>query len=431
MAFLIIIFLILLNGIFSMSEIALVSSRKFKLESAAKKGNKKARKALDLSNNPNTFLSTVQIGITLVSILLGIFSGEEIERDLQASISTIELLAPYAGSISIITIVIIITFFSIVFGELIPKRIGLLFPEQIATFMATPMVILSKIMAPFIWLLIKTNDAVLRLFGIKQNMDNRVTEEEIKAMIQDSTDGGEIKEIEQDIVERVFALGDRRISELMTHRTHLIWLDIKEDLDTVRGKIKNEIHSVYPVAKGRLDDLAGIVHVKDLFVRDLNKGTFNLGDYIKKPLIVHDNTPAYTVLEKFRETREHNAIVVDEYGSVQGIVSMDDVLDALIGDVSENRNDEYQIVAREDGESWLADAQYPFFEFLNYFDLQDLDDDDAAGDFNTLAGLVLNSIGRIPNIGEVIEWRNFEIEVVDMDGLRIDKVMIRKNDAID
>lgn len=426
MAFLIIIFLILLNGIFSMSEIALVSSRKFKLETAAKKGNSSARKALELANNPNTFLSTVQIGITLIGILIGIFSGEEIERKLQAAISYIHFLQPYAGTLSIVIIVIIVTFFSIVFGELIPKRIGMLFPEKIASFMATPMILLSRVTAPFIWLLGKTNDIVLRLFGIKSNMDSRVTEEEIKALIQDSTEGGEIKEIEQDIVERVFALGDRRISELMTHRTDVVWLDLNSSLDAVRTAINTEIHSTYPVADGNLDVLAGIIYVKDIFIKELNAETFRLGDYIKKPLIVHENSAAYNVLEKFRETRQHTAIVVDEYGAIQGIVCMDDVLDALIGDVSENRQDEYQIIQRNDN-SWLADAQYPFFELLNYFDLQDIDEESiSSGDFNTVAGLVLNKTGRIPNVGEKVRWRNYEIEVVDMDGLRIDKVLITK-----
>jgi len=423
MEILIIILLILLNGVFSMSEIALVSSRKFKLENAAKKGNKNARKALSLANSPNTFLSTVQIGITLIGILTGIYSGEKITTDMQAFISQFAPLQPYAETLAVICIVIIITFFSIVFGELLPKRIGLLFPERIATFMATPMIFISKIAAPFIWLLSKTNSLVLRLFGINEKADNRVTEEEIKAMIQDSTEGGDIQEIEQKIVQRVFALGDRRVSELMTHRSDLVWLDINDTLTTVKEKAGKEIHAIYPVANGNLDNLAGILNLKDLFPKHLHEENFKLQDHITRPLYVHDNTPAYKLLEKLKENHTHYSVVVDEYGAVQGVISIDDVLDALVGNVSENAQDEYQIISREDG-SWLADAQCPYFEFLHFFNISESDEDETEGDFNTLAGLILNQLGRIPATGETIHWKNLQIEVVDMDGLRIDKVII-------
>lgn len=410
-----------------MSEIALVSSRKFKLDNLAKKGNTGARRALELANQPNRFLSTVQIGITLIGILTGIFSGDEITERLRVALEGMPALAPYAGSLSVIIVVIIITFLSIVFGELVPKRIGLIYPESIAIAMSGPMTLVSKIAAPFIWLLTKTNDLVLRVFGIKSDTENTVTEEEIKAMVQDSTESGEIQEIEQDIVERVFALGDRRISELMTHRSDIIWFNISDDLDDIRQKVKQETHSIYPVAKDQLDELVGIVSIKDLFPQELERNTFKLADHIKKPIYVHDNTPAYKALDKFKENKTHYAVVVDEYGSVQGIVSMDDILDALLGDVSENAHEEYQIIQRNDN-SWLADGQYPYFEFLNYFDLTEEEEDDEAGDFNTIAGLVLNKVGRIPETGEKVTWRHYEIEVVDMDGLRIDKVLITKTE---
>jgi len=423
MEIIIIIFLILLNGIFSMSEIALVSSRKFKLENSARKGNSNARKALELANSPNTFLSTVQIGITLIGILTGIFSGEKVADDLRAVIETIDFFQPYAQTISITIIVIIVTFLSIVFGELLPKRLGLMFPETIATTVAPLMLIFSVITKPFIWLLTKTNDLFLRIFGLKNRKEASVSEEEIKAIVEDSAESGEIQEIEHDIVHRVFALGDRKISELMTHRSDLVCFNITDDLNTIRQRAQIESHSVYPVIKKAWDNLIGIVSVKDIFPRDFRASEFNLASFVKQPLMVPENIPAYKVLEKFRENKIHYAFVLDEYGSVEGMVSMDDILDALIGDVTEYNQEEYQIIQR-DKKSWLADGSYPFFEFLNYFDIQD--PEAIEQDFNTLAGFILDQLHHIPFTGEKIRWKGFEFEVVDMDGQKIDKILIVK-----
>jgi putative hemolysin len=425
MEVLIIILLILLNGLFAMSEMSLVSSRKFKLEQAAKKGNANARKALDLINSPSTFLSTVQIGCTLISILTGLYSGEAMTHHLEGWLTQINAVRPYAHSIAITAVVILVTFFTVVIGELLPKRLGLLFPESIATAVAAHMNVLAKIAAPFIWLLTRTNDMLLRLFGIKnQSGDNMVSEEEIKAIIQESSEGGEIQAIEKSIVDRVFALGDRRISELMTHRSDMKWLDINDSLNTVREKLSAEVHSMYPVADGELDKLCGTVVLKEFFTKDINNKDFRLLDYLKKPMVVHDNTPVYKILEQFREEKIHYAIVVDEYGSIQGIVTMDDVLDALVGDVSEYDQSEYQITQRND-KSWFADAQYPYFELCNYFGASTAEDS-TSGDFNTIAGLILNRMGKVPSIGDKITWDEYEIEVIDMDGLRIDKVLISK-----
>ncbi|MCD6013515.1 MAG: hypothetical protein K0Q79_3377 [Flavipsychrobacter sp.] len=422
MEILIILLLILLNGIFSMSEIALVSSKKYKLGNAAQKGDANAKRALDLANNPNKFLSTVQLGITLVGILTGIFSGEKIAADLTAAIAKIEALSAYAHSIAVFIIVVIVTFLSIVFGELIPKRIGMAFPEKIASVVAGPMSFLSKVTTPFIWLLSATNNLILRLFGISHNLESTASEEEIKTIIQHSTETGEIQEIEQDIVERVFALGDRKVAEIMTHRTDIVWLDANDNFETVRQKASTEPHSIYPVCDEQLDNLLGVIRSKEFFLKEFNKDNFQLRDFIKKPLVVYGNTPAYILLEKFREQKTHNAIVVDEYGSMQGIVSLDDILDALVGDISDHDQDEYKIVKR-DNSSWLVDGQYPYFEFLNYFEATD---EETEGDFNTVAGLILHSIGRIPEVGEKITWKDFTIEIIDLDGMRIDKVMVTK-----
>lgn len=406
-----------------MSEIALVSSRKFKLEAAAKKGSSNAKQALELANNPNTFLSAVQIGITLIGILTGIYSGEQITEDVKAFVLGVSFLADYADSLSVIVVLIILTFFSIVFGELVPKRIGLTYPESIAMFVAKPMVIVSSITKPFIWLLTKTNDLILRLFGIKERQEGIVSEEEIKSIIQDSAESGEIQEIEQTIVSRVFSLGDRNVRELMTHRSDLICLDICDDLDAVRAKTQKEIHSVYPVTDGSWDKLVGVIVVKELFPLHLNRETFQLQNYIRKPLFVHENTPVYVVLEQFKAKKMHNAVIVDEYGDVEGMISMDDVVDALLGDTTEYNQDEYQITQRDDN-SWLADGQVPYYEFADYFDLGDRDEEE--GDYNTLAGFLLHQLHHIPQAGEVVEWKEFRFEIMDMDGRRIDKVLITK-----
>lgn len=423
MEIVVIICLILLNGIFSMSEIALVSVKKYRLESAAKKGNKNAKRALELANNPNRFLSTVQMGITLIAILTGVFSSDDLQTNLQNSLAKISMFRGNEKAIAVTIIVAVVTFVTIVFGELVPKRIGLLFPEKIATFMAGPMNVLSVITHPFIWLLTRTNDLFLFILGVKSNKENQVSEEEIRAIIQQSTEGGEVQEIERRIVERVFSLGDRRVSELMTHRTKIIWLDIKDNSEELRRKINSEIHSVYPVCDGSLDKMLGIVSIKELFAKETTLDTLALTKHLKKPLVLHDNTPAYRALEGFRIGKLHHAIVVDEYGSIEGVVSMDDVLDALVGDVSEMGQEDYKITLRKDG-TWLADAQYPYFEMLHFFNISD--DDLPPNEFNTIGGLILDKLGRMPNIGDEIQWHGYALEIIDMDGLRIDKVLIRQ-----
>lgn len=427
MGLIIIIILILINGIFSMSEIALVSARKFKLQSKARKGNKNAQRALNLANKPSRFLSAVQIGITLIGILIGVFSSEDMQDSLRLSISTIPVLEPYAGAIAATIVVFIVTFFTIVFGELLPKRIGLIFPEQIAMFMAGPMNIISGITAPFIWMLTNTNKFFLWLFRIKHDSKGMVTEEEIKAMVDESAAFGDVQDIEHRIVDRAFSLGDRRISELMTHRTSVVWLDINEEGALMRKRINDNMHSFYPVGDGTLDKLIGIVSLKDLFGANAGNTVPDLHQYMKKPLILHENTPPYEALEAFKDNNIHFAIVADEYGALLGVVSMDDMLDALVGDVSEDEQGEYSILAQDDG-TWLVDGQYPYFELLHYFNVED---DSRKYDFNTVAGLILERSKKIPEVGESIMWNSYELRVIDKDGLRIDKIMIKKIDSAD
>lgn len=423
MEVLIIVALIILNGVFSMSEIALVSSRKFKMKADAKRGNKKAQKALDLANSPNTFLSTVQIGITLIGILTGIFSGQSLTRDLTAFFSGIPFLSSYADSLGVIAVVVIITFFSIVFGELIPKRLGLSAPEKIASIVAGPMMVLSAIAKPLIWLLAKTNDLFLSLFGIKGKQGGIVTEEEIKAMIQQSTDEGEVLEIEQDIVSRVFALGDRKAGELMTHRNDMIWIDQRDTFSEIKKKVDLEPHSVYPVCDEMMDNLMGIISLKQLFREGIGVGDFLIGEHLQEPIYVSENMAAYRVLEYFKSKKLHNAIVVDEYGTLKGIITMDDVMDELIGEGIELGNDEYQIIQRNDN-SWFVDGQFPYFELVEYFQISDKVD---AESFATVGGLYISIAHHIPVAGEKVLWQGFELEIVDMDQHRIDKILISKH----
>lgn len=423
MEVIIIIALILLNGIFSMSEMSLVSARKFKLESAKKKGSKGAKTALELSENPTRFLSTVQIGITLIGILLGVYSGENMTKDVEQYLAHFELLSPYAHNLAVVIIVIGVTYLSIVLGELLPKRLGLTFPEPIAIFLAKPMKVISVITSPFVWLLTISNDILIKILGITSTMDSKVSEEEIKSIIKESAEGGEIQDIEQDIVERVFEFGDKKVNSLFTHKNDIVFFDETDDLQTVRQKITAEKHSAYPVCTDNdIDKVIGIVLLKDLFTPSIEEN-FNLRDFVKEPLFLTESTFAYSLLEKFKTIRMHYAIVVDEYGSTKGIVTMDDVVDALIGDVTEHNQHEYQITVRDEN-SWFVDGQYSFTEFLHYFNIEL--EEEMDGNFVTIAGFFIHKFNNLPNIGDKLNIDAYRLEIIDKDGQRIDKIMVTK-----
>ncbi|WP_298137677.1 hemolysin family protein [Flavobacterium sp.] len=420
MEILIILFLIILNGVFSMSEIALISARKNRLETAAKKGNANAKAALDLANSPNEFLSTVQIGITLIGILTGIYSGDKITTDVQNFVASFESLKPYANSIAVGIVVVTLTFFSLVLGELLPKRIGLNYPESIAKAVAVPMKIVSKVTMPFIWLLTTSTDFLLKVLQIKPTADGKVTEEEIKAIIKEGTEGGEIQEIEHDIVERVFHIGDRKVNSLMTHRNSIVYLSYEDSVQEIKDKVLDELHSFYPVCEDNLDDVEGIVLLKDLFVSFEKGGDFDLKKITKEPVYFIEHTSAYKALENFKISKVHYALVTDEHGVFQGIITLNDILEALVGDAADFYEDEFKIVAREDG-SWLVDGHYSLHDFLTYFDM-----DDLIGDYDvtTVSGLIVTELGIIPKQGQKLIWNKLEFEVLDMDGVKIDKVLV-------
>ena len=415
---LLILGLILLNGLFSMAEIALVSARKARLEAQANKGDKRAKEALELANHPDTFLSTVQIGITLIGILTGILSGEKLKSDFVEFLNQFESIRQYSSGIATAIIVVVITYFSMVLGELVPKRLGLARPETISKIFAKPMRVLSLITYPFIWLLSKSTFVIVRLLNIKTT-DNQVTEEEIKAIISEGTEQGTIEEAEQEIIERVFHLGDRTITSLMTHRSDLVWFDINATEATIREKIFQEPHSVYPICDGEVDNIKGMVSLKDMYVA--NDHTL-FKDLMKPPLYVPENNTAYQVLEKFKQSKNHSCFIIDEYGSLLGMITLNDILTAIVGDLPEQHIDDYEIVEREDG-SFLIDAQIPFYDFLSRFARTDKMNE-GEQEFDTLAGFILHQLKRIPHTGDKFEWEGFTIETIDMDAQRIDKVLV-------
>lgn len=411
--------LILLNGLFSMSEIALVSARKARLESQAERGDKKARLALDMSNHPETFLSAVQIGITLISIITGVYSGERFSRDLQPYIERVELLQPYAEAISTTLIVIVVTFVSIIFGELIPKRIGLLRSEKIAKSVAGPMRMLSRIFHPVVWLLNKTSNLFFRIFNIRRLKEDAVTEEEIKTLITEGTEAGTIDEAEQEIIERVFHLGDRNITSLMTHRSDIIWFNLDDNEDKIKEKIIQEPHTAYPICDGTIDHIKGVVSIKDLYISPDN----TLFKEIMQPaLFIPENNSPYQVLEKFKESKIHSAFIVDEYGSILGLLTINDILEAIVGDMPQPDVEDYEVRKRDDG-TYLVDAQIPFYDFLTRFEKAGWMNE-GEHDFDTLAGFILHELERIPKTGDKLGWKGFKMEIMDMDGHRIDKVLV-------
>lgn len=422
---LIILGLILLNGLFAMAEIAMVSFRRSKLEHAAANGDKKAARALEMANKPGKFLSTVQIGMTLINIFTGVYSGASIASKVSVWLDQFKLLAPYSGTIAITLVVFIITFFTLIVGEIVPKQVGLIRAETVARKVAFPLRIFSIIAQPLIWLLAKPGEWLIKVLNIQPNEDSKVTEDEIKAIIKEGTEDGEIQEIEQDIVERVFHLGDRKAGSLMVHRTELVYLDVNDSEEKNKNKIINNLYNVYPVCDGNLDKILGIVYIKDLFTNILKQERFDILKYIKEPLFILESNTAYEVLEKFRESKRHFGLVIDEYGSVIGLVTLNNLLTTLVGEIpASDLQEEFEIVEREDG-TWLVDGQIPFYDFVQEFDIQYFDKSKIK--YNTLGGFALSILNRIPHTGEKFTWRNYEFEIVDMDGNRIDKILVTRH----
>ncbi len=421
MEIIIILILILINGIFSMSEIALISARKSRLESAANRGNKGAKTALELQSRPSRLLSTVQIGITLIGLLTGVFSGDKISEDMEAILQQIPFLAKYASTLSVAVVLTIVTFFSLVLGELVPKRIGLTYPETISRMMAFPMKVIATINAPFIWLLTAATNLILKILNIKRSKESRVTEEEIKAFVKEGMEDGEIQAIEQNIVNRVFSVGDRSVSSLMTSRKKMSTIERSSTKDEIRLKVFDHLHNYYPIYDNEKQDIVGVVSLKQLF-SEIGHDDFSLHKVMKEPIYIAERDSAYKALEAFKKSHIHYALVIDEYGSTQGIITMSDILEALVGDISDFYSEEY-IFQQRDENSWLVDGHYPLPDFLMRFGLEEYV---KHYDFNTVGGLIMYELGHIPKQSEIIQWANFKFEILDMDGPAIDKVLVTR-----
>lgn len=417
--------LIFLNALFVMSEIALVSARKSRLEYWAEKGDLRAKKALDLANSPEKFLSAAQIGITLIAILTGVYSGERFGQYLEPAIEKIEPFRPYADTIATTIVVILVTFLSIIFGELIPKQIGLLRAEKLAKAVAGPMNVFASITHPIVWALNKISNLFFRFFNIKKSKDDAVTEEEIKTLIVEGTEAGTIEETEQEIIERVFHLGDRNITSLMTHRSDIIWFNLEDNEDKIKEKIINEPHSAYPICDESIDNIKGVITIKDLYVSPDN--TF-FKDLMQPALFIPENNSPYQVLEKFKESKIHSAFIVDEYGSILGLITLHDILEAIVGDITQTDLLDYEVIKRDDG-TYLVDGQIPFYKFLARFEKTEWMNE-GEHDFDTLAGFILHQLERIPKTGDTLEWKGFKIEVIDMDSHRIDKVLVTLSEQL-
>jgi putative hemolysin len=415
--------LILLNGVFAMAEIALVSARKTRLEALAARGKHSAKTALQLARTPNRFLATVQIGITLVGILAGAFGGATLAEAIAGSVRQIPLLAPYSQAIGLLLVVIGITYMTLIFGELAPKRLALNNPEKIALRVAPAMQLLSRLAAPLSHLLNVSTDVILRLVGGYKTSDPPVTEEDIKALVRQGTQAGVVAEIEQQMVSGVFRLGDRRADGLSTPRTDIVWLDLEKPLAELSQAVLSSPHSVFPVARGNLDKIIGIIWAKDLLVRLMESPAEPLLEgELKQPLYVPGSTPALQLLQTLRQGNHPMALVIDEFGGLSGLITPQNILDAIYGDMFQA---EVGLEASGNIEGWLLTGLTPvdqLAEILPTHDLSML----ADRRYNTLGGLIATHLGRIPSPGESVTLYGWSFEVLEMDRRRVDKVRITR-----
>jgi putative hemolysin len=420
----IILLLILANGLFAMSEIAVVAARKSRLKERAERGDRKAGKALELARSPESFLSTVQIGITLVGVLAGAFGGAVVAEKIGELARPYPRLAPYGEAIGVGAVVLAITYFTLILGELVPKRIALGSPERIASAVASPMSALARLAHPVVRLLTHSTSFVLRILRIRPATEPPVTEEEIKVLMAQGTEAGAFEPAELDIVGRVFRLADRHVASVMTPRNEVVWVDLDQPAEDRRRVIRECGRSQLPVARGSLDAVQGVLRVKDW----LRAGETAPGEdpaQLQPALFVPETTKALALLEQFQNSRRHIAVVLDEHGGAAGVVTLHDILEAIVGDLPPaGEESEPLLVERSDG-TWLVDGSLPIPEFKEAFRLQDLPEE-AEGHFHTVGGLVMSALRRIPRAGDATETSGLRIEVVDMDGRRVDKVLVTR-----
>lgn len=410
------------NGVFAMSEIAIVSARTARLEQQANEGQTGSQAALELASDPGQFLSTVQVGITLVGILSGAFGATTLGLKLGDELARFPILEPYGDALGIGIIVVSMTYLSLIVGELVPKRIALSNPEGISATIARPMQMLARITRPVVSFLSSSTDAVASLLGVQDDERPPVTEDEIRVLLRRGQEVGIVEEKERTVIHRAFQLTDRRVGSILTPRPDIVWLDLEQSAEETKQRIIASVHTRFPVCRGGLDDVAGIVTAKDLLAQILRGEPIDLKALMKPPKFVPESMPAFDVLEAFEEGGMHIALVMDEYGGLEGLVTTNDILDALVGDVPSPEDQPYQVKRREDG-TWLIDGMLPVQEFRDMFGMQRFPGE-ARALYETIGGFVMNHLERIPQAGDRFELRGYGFEVVDMDGLRVDKILI-------
>ena len=410
-------FLIAMNNILAMTEAALLAVRKARLQQRVNEGDKKAGLVLKLVENPNQFLSVIQIGITLIDVLTGAVTGATLAVIFARLISKVPVFAPYSESIGLVLGVIIITYFSIILGELVPKRLAIQNPEGVASRFAQPMLLLSKFLSPVVRFLGLSTEIVLRLIGIRPSDEPPVTEEEIHVLLDQGTQAGVFEEAEQDMVAGVFRLNDRRVYSIMTPRTEILWLDVRDTTEEILVKLSEGPYSRFPVCQGSLDNVLGIVKARELLTRSLAGEPIHLKECLSPALFIPETTFASRALEIFKESDKELVLIIDEFGGVTGLLTINDVIEEIVGDIETG---EPQITQRQDG-SWLLDGMLDIDEFKELFKLGTLPNDD---DYETLAGFVMTSLGKIPRASDQFEWEGLRFEVVDMDARRVDKVLV-------
>lgn len=420
---LVIVVLAVVNGLFAMSEIAIVSARKVRLQQRADEGDVGAKIALELAEDPDKFLSTVQVGITLIAIFNGAFGGATLAEHLADQPGIKAALGAYSHAVALTATVAFITLVTLLIGELVPKRLALLNAESIAAYVARPMRGLSRAAAPLVSLLSFSSSLILRSMRVRAQEEPPVTEEEIKIMIEQGQQAGVFEKAEQDLVERVFKLGDRRVSSMMTPRTDIVWVDIDDPIGDSMRAMTAAPHTYFPVCKGTVETVVGMVSVKDQWARMVNKLPPDLKATLQPPLYVPESVPALKLLEQFKQAKRHVALVIDEYGSISGLVTLNDVLEAIVGDIpAGTRPEDQDAIQRGDG-TWLVDGSATIDRLMDICKIDEMPDEER-GLYDTLAGLLMAKLGKIPHEGEVLEWNAIRFEVVDMDGHRVDKVLI-------
>ncbi len=417
-------FLIVINGLFSMTEIAVVSSRRVRLAKAAEDGDAGAAKALELQQNPDRFLSAVQIGITLVGVLSGAFGGALLSDEVASVVSQIALLEPYAHSIGFGVVIVIITYLSLVIGELVPKNIALARPERIAKLFSRPMYFVSRLTAPVVWLLSVSTRTILKLFRLTQTSESGITEEEIRAHIAHGTELGVLEEVEQELIESVIKLDDQRITAVMTPRIKIEWIDLDDDPEVLRKELSEAGYSRMPVCRETLDNVVGVVKARDLLAHYLTVGELDIEAVLKQPIFVPETKTVLELLETFKGSGSTMSLVIDEFGSVVGLVTLNDILEEIVGDLPAGGIVQRSVVLREDG-TMLLDGQLSVIDLIDLLDLRPLPEDERDA-YQTLAGFVLARLEKLPNEGERFDWEGFKFEVVDMDGRRVDKVLVTR-----